>query len=81
MKLTQDQEILLAGLFHDIGKVLQRTGIKPEEFGAKEYDYQNFLPRRDNHYTHYHALFTYLFLSKAQGRGLLPSLAEFDRED
>jgi CRISPR-associated protein Csm1 len=81
MRLTQDQEILLAGLFHDIGKVLQRTGIKPEEFGAKEYDYQNVLPRRDNHYTHYHALFTYLFLSKARDRGLFPSLAEFDRED
>lgn len=45
MKLNQDQEILLAGLSHDIGKVLQRTGIKAEELGAKEYDYQNFLPR------------------------------------
>lgn len=81
MKFSQDQEILLAGLFHDIGKVLQRTGIKPKDLGAKDYDYQNFLPRRDNHYTHYHALFTYLFLSRAKERGLLPSFAGFDRED
>ncbi|MBW2031183.1 MAG: type III-A CRISPR-associated protein Cas10/Csm1 [Deltaproteobacteria bacterium] len=81
MKLTQEQEIALAGLFHDIGKVLQRTGIKPDELGVREYDYQNVLPRTGDHYTHYHALFTYLFLSRAKDQGLLPSFAGFDRED
>jgi len=46
MKLTPEQEILLAGLFHDVGKVLQRTGVRAGDLGAEDFDYQNLLPMR-----------------------------------
>ncbi len=81
MKLTREQEIILAGLFHDIGKVLQRTGVTLKELGVDEYDFQNILPFKDGHYTHQHALFTYLFLLKAKENGWLPQLADFERQD
>ncbi|HRT61068.1 MAG TPA: type III-A CRISPR-associated protein Cas10/Csm1 [Syntrophales bacterium] len=72
MKLTPEQEILLAGLFHDVGKVLQRTGVRAGDLGAEDFDYQNLLPMRSGRYTHFHALFSYLFLSDASRGGYLP---------
>ncbi|HRR42741.1 MAG TPA: type III-A CRISPR-associated protein Cas10/Csm1, partial [Syntrophales bacterium] len=83
MKLDKYQEITMAALLHDIGKALQRTGITPESLGAQDYDFQNFLPKRrhDGGYTHFHALFTFLFLSQLHDEGFLPSFSEFGGRD
>lgn len=81
MKLKKDQEVMLAALLHDVGKVLQRTGQTAESLGANDFDYQNVLPRRENHYTHLHALYTYLFLSRCYDQGQMPGFSEFAGKD
>ncbi len=77
MQLKRDEEIVLAALLHDVGKVLQRTGASASGLGASNVDYQILLPRHKEggQYSHYHALFTYLFLDKAREQGLLPALS------
>ena len=70
-------EIVLAALLHDIGKFSQRAG---EEIEFKEIDKQQYLPKKNGHYTHYHALYTLKFLEVYEKYLPKPS-KKFERSD
>ncbi len=54
-------KVVLAALFHDIGKFRQRTGLPLAV--ADEFDYQNYLPEYNGRRSHYHAAHTGVALS------------------
>ncbi|MDR3049652.1 MAG: type III-A CRISPR-associated protein Cas10/Csm1 [Elusimicrobiota bacterium] len=74
--------IALAGFLHDIGKFAQRakadgySDIEPnEKFYEKQELYQ---PKRDNKFTHIHALYSAYFIDKLLEAKLIPEIKDKD---
>ena len=61
MSNIEYQNVILAGLLHDIGKFLQRSEYY-EGYEFDEVDRNNFLKEIDGKQSHYHALYSYEFL-------------------
>jgi len=64
VKDTERQAVVLAAFLHDIGKLLQRAGVRPDDRFDADYWLQELCHRHGNYYTYRHAMLTAYFVER-----------------
>ncbi|GBC85716.1 hypothetical protein HRbin11_02166 [bacterium HR11] len=64
MSDTERKSVVLAAFLHDVGKLLQRAGVQPDDQFDTDYWLQELCHRHRDHHTYRHAMLTAYFIDR-----------------